>query len=94
MQTANSSQFEGVESYWRLGPDLMFFRVTKGEKVIELMVNQECFDFYKRIRNDHLHLNFSDPTLDEITKLWFFELIHSDRYGRFVSSNVYEEFHK
>ena len=94
MQTAINSQFDGVESYWRFEPDLMFFRVTEGDKVIELMVNQECFDFYKSIRNEHLYLKFTDPALDDITKMWFFELIHGGRYGRFVSSNTYEEFHK
>ena len=69
MQTANNSQFDGVELSLRFEPDLMFFRVTKGDKVIVLMVNQECFDFYK---DEHLYLKFTDPTLEEITRLWLY----------------------
>ena len=63
------AKFDGVESYRRFEPDLMSFRVTKGDKIIVLMVNQECFDFYK---DEHLYLKFTDPTLKEITKMWLY----------------------
>ena len=84
---------DGIESFERFVPDIIFFRVTKGDKTIELLINQKCFEFFRDLDACKWQLDLNDPVVEETTKVFFFDIIHRERYGAFVSSYVYERFH-
>ena len=84
---------DGIESFERFVPDIIFFRVTKGDKTIELLINQKCFDFYRDLEACKWQLDLNDAVVEETTKVFFFDIIHRELYGAFVSSYVYERFH-
>ena len=84
---------DGIESFERFGPDIMFIRVMKGNKTIELLINQKCFDFYRDLEAHIWQVDLSDPLVEETTKVFFFDIIHREMYGASVSSHVYEHFH-
>ena len=84
---------DGIESFERFVPDIIFFRVTKGDKTIELLINQKCFELFRDLDACKWQLDLNDPVVEETIKVFFFDIIHRERYGAFVSSYVYERFH-
>ena len=76
-----------------LYPDTMVFCVMQSYGLEKLRINKKCFQYHKEINAEDLKVDVEDPLVEEVTKIFFFELIRNENMESFVGSHIYRIFH-